>query len=146
MKTTLAKNAAAKINEHETIFIDGGSTMFELAKLLIGKDVMIISNNILLKEIGLKHLVLLDGKLNEKALINLSDETFTELATLKFDKAFFGFSSFRNNKFFTSSELEAKFKRKVIDNAAESFAVGDIEKTFSGDEFVFANDKEVSLI
>lgn len=146
MKTLLAAKASQKINEHETIFIDGGSTMFELAKLVADKNVTIVSNNVLLKQLNLKSFVLLKGELNNQAMINLSDETFLALDKFKFDKAFFGFSSFKKNKFFTSSEIEAKFKRKVIDNAVESFAVGDIEKSFKGDEFAFANEKEVSLI
>lgn len=146
IKITLAKAALKEINDNSVIFLDGGSTMFELAKLLNGRKVTIITNNVLLKTLPLKHLILLPGTLLEKQQINLSTETFEQLTKYKIDKAFFGFSLCNNQGFYTSSFEEANFKKQVIALANKSFAIGDKNKKSNSENFLFADQNKIKLI
>ncbi|MBS2968719.1 DeoR/GlpR transcriptional regulator [Metabacillus sp. KIGAM252] len=45
-KKQAAKAAAERIEEEDTVFLDGGSTMLELAKLLIHRKITVITNDI----------------------------------------------------------------------------------------------------
>ncbi|KZZ83095.1 DeoR/GlpR family DNA-binding transcription regulator [Bacillus sp. SJS] len=45
-KKLAAKAAAERIEEEDTIFLDGGSTMLELAKLLIHRKITVLTNDI----------------------------------------------------------------------------------------------------
>ncbi|MTH53041.1 DeoR family transcriptional regulator [Bacillus mangrovi] len=45
-KKEAAQAAAARIEENDTVFLDGGSTMLELAKLLHGKKLTVVTNDL----------------------------------------------------------------------------------------------------
>lgn len=145
-KELIAQAAYNNIFDGDIVFLDGGSTMVELAKLLLNKDVTIISNNALLKVIPLKKLILLPGKLLIPQNIRLSTETLNELSNYKFDKAFFGFSKIDKEGFYTSRIDEVAFKQKVLSLSNQNFAIGETNKKPAEENFLYAPSGKLRLI
>ncbi len=139
----MALIASKQIKVKDKVYLDAGLTCFELAKIIIDKDIVIFTNSVLIQNLHAKNVVVLKGKLNQAINAYASRETIDELSTLKFDKSFFGFSSFDKNNFYTSSAFEAKIKQAAIANSKVSFVIGNINKKFDGQEFAYASQDKV---
>jgi len=133
-KKKIAKSAKKFINEGDIIYIGGGTTTLELAKVLLDiKNLVVFTNaiNILLElvnnsEIKIK---LVGGNFRRKTLSMVGQEAITYLDRYNFDKAFIGVNGISIGEGFTTpNELEAIVDGKVVGKSKETFILADESK------------------
>ena len=133
-KKKIAQIAKRFINEGDIIYISGGTTTLELAKILFDvKDLVVFTNaiNILLElvnnsEIRVK---LVGGDFRKKTFSMVGQEAINFLDRYNFDKAFVGVNGVSIGEGFTTpNELEAILDGEVIKRSKESFILADETK------------------
>jgi len=133
-KKKIAQIAKRFINEGDNIYISGGTTTLELAKILFDiKDLMVFTNaiNILLEiannsDIDIK---LVGGDFRRKTFSAVGQEAINYLDGYNFDKAFLGVNGISVNEGFTTpNEFEALVDGEVIKRSKETFVLADETK------------------
>jgi len=158
-KTRIAAVAAAMIGAGNTIFLDGGSTVLQLARLLADRsDITVVTNSLRasteLSGRGPK-LILAGGQLRRLSQTVVGPLSAELLNTLNFDKAFMGTIGISIEKGLTTTDPDEAFtKRQVLSHAAEVILLADSNKlgrvSFSrfgsaGDIDVLITDKQANL-
>lgn len=131
-KDMLAKYAASLVQNGDCIFLDAGTSTFEIVKYLINKDVLVVTT-------GLNHInALVDNnikcymiggnvKLNTKAIVG--SHAIKCLSKFKFDKCFIGTNGIDLKNGFTTPDCEeASIKECAIENSKTSFILADNSK------------------
>ena len=133
-KKKIAQIAKRFINEGDIIYISGGTTTLELAKILFDvKDLVVFTNaiNILLElvnnsEIRVK---LVGGDFRKKTFSMVGQEAINFLDRYNFNKAFVGVNGISMVEGFTTpNELEAIVDGEVIKRSKEAFILADETK------------------
>jgi len=133
-KKKIAQIAKRFINEGDIIYISGGTTTLELAKILFDiKDLIVFTNaiNILLElanNSGIE-IKLVGGDFRKKTFSMVGQEAINYLDRYNFDKAFVGVNGISVSEGFTTpNELEAIVDGEVIKRSKESFILADETK------------------
>lgn len=133
-KKKIAQIAKRFINEGDIIYISGGTTTLELAKILFDvKDLIVFTNaiNILLElvnnsEINIK---LVGGDFRRRTFSTIGQEAINYLAKYNFNKAFIGVNGISTGEGFTTpNELEAVVDGEVVRKSKETFILADESK------------------
>jgi len=133
-KKKIAQIAKRYINEGDIIYISGGTTTLELAKILFDvKDLVVFTNaiNILLElvnnsEIRIK---LVGGDFRKRTFSMVGQDAINFLDRYNFDKSFVGVNGISIDEGFTTpNELEALVDGEVIKRSRESFILADETK------------------
>ncbi|MFC6276851.1 DeoR/GlpR family DNA-binding transcription regulator [Psittacicella hinzii] len=136
MKAKIAKHAVEYINDYETILLDSGTTMFDLAMEISKKQwqrLTIITTslpiaNLLSKQVGID-LVLLGGHYRRKSHSFTGALTEKLLSSLRFSKLFVGADGYHHQHGITTlSEKEASLNRLMLSMASEVFVLCDHTK------------------
>lgn len=149
-KNILAKYASELINDGDCIFIDAGTTTYEIIKYLANKNVFVVTN-------GLNHINALvennidcymiggNVKLTTKAIIG--SHALNCLNKFKFDKSFIETNGVDLESGFTTPDCEeASIKECAINNSKKAFILADSSK-FGYVSFVkFAKLSDCSII
>ncbi|MBA7509422.1 HTH-type transcriptional repressor GlcR [subsurface metagenome] len=133
-KKKIAQIAKRFINEGNIIYISGGTTTLELAKILFDiKDLIVFTNaiNILLElanNSGIE-IKLVGGDFRKKTFSMVGQEAINYLDRYNFDKAFVGVNGISVSEGFTTpNELEAIVDGEVIKRSKEAFILADETK------------------
>lgn len=132
-KRRIAEGASQMICDHDTIYLDGGSTVLTLARMLeVRKDLTIVTNSLmaasLLQESG-HHLFLTGGEFRGISRTLVGPLTASILETLTFDKAFMGTIGFSLETGMTTTDAnEAYTKRLAMQRSREVFLLADHSK------------------
>lgn len=133
-KKKIARIAKRFIEEGDIIYISGGTTTLELAKILFDiKDLIIFTNaiNILLEvanNSGIK-IKLVGGDFRKKTFSMVGQEAINYLDRYNFNKAFVGVNGISVNEGFTTpNELEAIVDGEIIRRSKEVFILADETK------------------
>ena len=133
-KKKIAQIAKRFINEGDIIYISGGTTTLELAKILFDiKDLIVFTNaiNILLElanNSGIE-IKLVGGDFRKKTFSMVGQEAINYLDRYNFDKAFVGVNGVSVDEGFTTpNELEAIVDGEVIKRSKEAFILADETK------------------
>jgi len=133
-KKKIAQIAKRFINEGDIIYISGGTTTLELAKILFDvKDLVVFTNaiNILLElanNSGIE-IKLVGGDFRKKTFSMVGQEAINYLDRYNFDKAFVGVNGVSVDEGFTTpNELEAIVDGEVIRRSKEAFILADETK------------------
>ena len=148
-KNILAKYAASLIEDGECIFLDAGTSTYEIIKYLRNKDILVVTT-------GLNHIdALVDNdircymiggnvKLNTKAIVG--SHAIKYLNKFRFDKCFIGTNGIDLKAGFTTPDCEeASIKSCAIDNSKISFVLADNSK-FNEISFVKFSELEKCII
>ena len=149
-KDALAKYAASLVQDGECIFLDAGTSTYELIKYLHNKDILVVTT-------GLNHIdALVDNdiqcymvggnvKLTTKAIVG--SHSIKCLSKFRFDKCFIGTNGVDLNGGFTTPDCEeASMKECAIANSKMAFVLADDSK-FDEVSFVkFAELNECIII
>lgn len=131
-KETIAKCAAAFVNDGDSIYLDSGSTTLEMVKYLKNKKITIVTTNALISSaLQGTHLkcYLLGGELNIATASIFG--TTTNMALMKnfFNKAFIGASGFSERAGVSTPDVrEAEKKQIVRENSEETYVLADSSK------------------
>lgn len=148
-KQQIAKYAATLVEDGDSIYLDAGSTTFEMIKYLQNRNIVIVTN-------GLLHLgALLEqeiptymiggyAKSTTKAIIGSG--ALASLEQYRFDKCFLGVNGIHPLLGYTTPDQEeANVKRKAINLSRETFVLAD-ETKFSEVAFAKVADLHESSI
>lgn len=133
-KKKIAQIAKRFINEGDIIYISGGTTTLELAKILFDvKNLTVFTNaiNILLElvnnsEINVK---LVGGDFRRRTFSTVGQEAINYLDKYNFKKAFIGVNGVSTGEGFTTpNELEAVVDDEVVRKSKETFILADKSK------------------
>ncbi len=133
-KKKIAQITKRFINEGDIIFISGGTTTLELAKILFDiKNLIVFTNaiNILLELVNNSgiEIKLVGGNFRKKTFSMVGQEAINYLNRYNFDKAFMGVSGISVSEGFTTpNELEAIVDGGVIKRSKEAFILADETK------------------
>ena len=133
-KKKIAQIAKRFINEGDIIYISGGTTTLELAKILFDiKDLIVFTNaiNILLELVNNSgiEIKLVGGDFRKKTFSMVGQEAINYLDRYNFDKAFVGVNGISVSEGFTTpNELEAIVDGEVIKRSKEVFILADETK------------------
>ena len=133
-KKKIAQITKRFINEGDIIYISGGTTTLELAKILFDiKDLIVFTNaiNILLElanNSGIE-IKLVGGDFRKKTFSMVGQEAINYLDRYNFDKAFVGVNGISINEGFTTPNgLEAILDGEAIRRSKEAFILADETK------------------
>lgn len=131
-KKLIAKRAVDEISDHESIYIDSGSSNSLLLDQLLDRNITIYTTNTTIFNITreIKAAVILLGGLYNPAISSLSG-TLTEnnLRDLYFDRAFLGVNGVDDEKGITTPNIaEATKKRLIKANAKQTYLLCDSSK------------------
>lgn len=133
-KRKIAQIAKRFINEGDIIYISGGTTTLELAKILFDVENLIVFTNainILLELINNSsiRIKLVGGDFRKRTFSMVGQEAINFLDRYNFDKAFVGVNGISTDEGFTTpNELEAVVDRQVIKRSKEAFILADETK------------------
>lgn len=124
VKKLLAAAAEKMIEEGDTIILDAGTTTCQLAKLIIRRNLTVVTNDLeiarLLAESQTVTTIMLGGMIRASVNCTIGGPALKMLDELSVDRAFMGTNSFSFSKGATTPNLEqAAVKRAMIGCAAE---------------------------
>ena len=133
-KHCIAKEAIGHIEPKSTIFLDAGTTMFELANLITQNDLTIITNDIRIAQ----HLMLTDnqviflgGQILKETGSTTDSQAQAALQNFNIDIAFIGTSGVDKDLNLCTPEINRmRMKQLAIENAAKRILVTDHSKFF----------------
>ncbi len=136
-KRRIAKRALAFIGENDTVYLDSGTTTFELAKLLctFPKPVSVVTNDLniaLLLADSPVDVTVTGGNVQKKtqSIMGRASEEF--LKQFRFSRAFLGGTSVDYDfNLFSPSYEKAFLKKMILELSAQSYLLVDSSKFFS---------------
>ncbi len=148
-KKLIAGLAVTQINEGDCIYLDAGSTTFEMIPLLKGLDVTVVTNGLMHVEALFENEVtayLIGGKMkgHTKALIgSMASES---LKNYRFDKCFIGANGIHPQFGYTTPDPEEAFVKKTAISISEKvFIIADYSK-FGETSFAKIGEIEEAII
>jgi DeoR family fructose operon transcriptional repressor len=143
-KRAIAAAAASHIATGDTIYLDGGSTILELARLLVGRDDITVVTNSMRAASELSgrgpRLVVIGGELRRRSQTIVGPLTRATLQSLHLDRAFMGtmgltldegLSTTDHNEAFTKELVMARSREVLL--LADSSKIGEVSFAHSGD-------------
>jgi len=132
-KRRIAETAATYIKPNDTIYLDGGSTVLELARLLKDRSNITIVTNSLRAAVELAgrgpRLILVGGELRRLAQTTVGPLTRFMIQELHVDKAFMGTIGLTIEEgLITTDPTEAYTKELVMEHAREVILLADSSK------------------
>lgn len=132
-KTKIAEAAAGYIQNGDTIMLMGTTINQLLLPYLQHKNILIVTNSILIAEKTLTfpnlEVIILGGKIKSHRGNILDITSLSSLRTFYFDKCFLGAAGIHSEKGITTAGLDsATFTKAVIDCSKESFVLADYSK------------------
>jgi DeoR family transcriptional regulator, fructose operon transcriptional repressor len=148
-KISISKYAASLINDGDSIYLDAGTTTFEMINFIDKKDIVVVTN-------GLKHIdalverdiesYILGGKIRAKTKAVTGTDAVKSLEKYRFDKAFIGINGIHFEFGYTTPNLEeAILKQTAIKLSREPFVIAD-ESKFDEAAFVKVADLNKATI
>lgn len=132
-KTNIGKIAASMIKDGDTIILDSGTTIMEIARLITAKNVTVITNSIdVAAELSHKEhveLIITGGTLRTTTRAMVGHITETALKNFRVDKAFIGANGISLDEGLTTPNfIEAQTKKAMINAANKVIVVADSTK------------------
>ncbi|MCH3965017.1 MAG: DeoR/GlpR family DNA-binding transcription regulator [Clostridium sp.] len=149
-KRKIAEFAASCVDDGDCIYIDAGTSTFEMIRYLKGREIVIVTN-------GLKHInavtenningYILGGSIKNRTGAVIGADALGNLQKFRFDKCFMGMNGIHLEYGFTTPDSEeAALKTCVIKHSRQSYVLAD-ESKFGEVSFVKVADlKEADII
>ncbi|WP_392450032.1 DeoR/GlpR family DNA-binding transcription regulator [Staphylococcus massiliensis] len=148
-KTDIGKLAAEQIQDGDFIFIDAGTTTYEMISCINAKDVVVVTNGVThveaLTQKGIKTF-LLGGEVKHTTLATIGDRAVDTLRKYRFSKVFLGMNGFDyDNGFTTPDDKEALIKSTAIELGFQHYILVDHSK-YNDVHFAHVNLKSNSYV
>jgi DeoR/GlpR family transcriptional regulator of sugar metabolism len=131
-KRAIAQRAAELIEDSDTVLLDGGSTTYEVAQLLIGRPLQVVTNSLpvanLLASNALSDLVLLGGYVYPRTGVMLGPYTVSMLSEINVRRTVMSVAGATQRGFYNSNLLLVETEQAMIDSADEVIVVADSSK------------------
>ena len=131
-KRQIAVAASRLIEDGDTILLDGGSTTYELAQLLVGRPLQVVTNSLPVANLFASSenadLVLVGGYVHAKTGVSLGPYANQMLAGLNVRRAVLSVAGINERGFFNSNLLLVETERAMMTRADEVIVVADSTK------------------
>lgn len=131
-KRRIAVEASRLIDDNDTILLDGGSTTYELAQLLVGRPLQVVTNSLpvanLFTASDRADLVLIGGYVHSKSGVSLGPYANTMLDSLNVRRAVLSVAGVNERGYYNSNLLLVETERAMIAAADEVIVVADSTK------------------
>ena len=131
-KRRIAAAAARLIEDNDTVLLDGGSTTYELAQLLVGRPLQVVTNSLpvanLFSSSDLTKLVLIGGKVDSRAGVTIGPFANQMLETLNGRRAVLSVAGINERGAYNSDLLLVETERVMMARAEEVIVVADSTK------------------
>jgi DeoR/GlpR family transcriptional regulator of sugar metabolism len=131
-KRQIALSASRLIEDNETILLDGGSTAYELAQLLVGRPLQVVTNSLpvanLFTSSDNADLVLLGGYVHARTGVTIGPYTNQMLAGLNVRRAVLSVAGINERGTYNSNLLLVETERAMMQCAEEVMIVADSTK------------------
>lgn len=131
-KRRIAEAAARLIEDGETLLIDGGSTAYELARLLVGRPLQVVTNSLpvatLFTSSDSGDLIFVGGYVHTRTGVSLGPYANEMLKKLRVRRAFVSVAGVKEEGFYNSNLLLVETERAMIAAADEVIVLADSTK------------------
>jgi DeoR family transcriptional regulator, fructose operon transcriptional repressor len=131
-KRAIARATVARIHDGDTILLDGGTTTLEVARLLVGRSVQIVTNSLPIANLFAASrdtdLVLLGGYIYPKTGVALGPMTIRMMEDVHVHQVVMSVGGICNKGFFNSNLLLVETERQMMRCADEVVVVADHTK------------------
>jgi len=131
-KRQIAAAASRLIDDNDTILLDGGSTTYELAQLLVGRPLQVVTNSLpvanLFTSSGNADLVFVGGYVHAKTGVSIGPYANQMLAGLNVRRAVLSVAGINERGTFNSNLLLVETERAMIASAEQVIVVADSTK------------------
>src|SRR5205814_2462951 len=128
-KRQIAVAASGLIDDNDTILLDGGSTTYELAQLLVGRPLQVVTNSLpvanLFMSSEVAELVIVGGYVHTRTGVSLGPYADRMLAELNVRKAVLSVAGANDRGYFNSNLLLVETERAMMKAADEVIIVAD---------------------
>jgi DeoR/GlpR family transcriptional regulator of sugar metabolism len=131
-KREIAQKAATLIEDGDTLLLDGGTTAYEVAHLLVGRPLQIVTNSLpvanLFASNATTDLVMLGGYIYPRTGVALGPYANEMLAHLNVRKTVLSVAGINDRGFYNSNLLLVETERAMMQAADEVIVVADSTK------------------
>ncbi|MBM3999046.1 MAG: DeoR/GlpR transcriptional regulator [Planctomycetes bacterium] len=131
-KRAIARAAAQLIEDGDTVLLDGGSTTYELARLLVGRPLQVVTNSLpvasLFTSSDRSDLVFVGGYVHARTGVTLGPYANAMLAELNVRRAILSVAGVNVRGYFNSNLLLVETERAMMRSADEVVVVADSSK------------------
>lgn len=131
-KKRIAARAAELIEEGETLLLDGGSTTYELAQLLVGRSLQVVTNSLpvanLIMSSPTAKLVVIGGDVDSATGVTRGPFANKMLELLNVRRAVISVGGIHDNGYYNSDALLVETERAMMRAADEVIVVADSTK------------------
>ncbi|GAA0372518.1 DeoR/GlpR family DNA-binding transcription regulator [Alkalibacterium iburiense] len=131
-KKRIATYASTLIKDKEVIFLDAGTTTYEMIPFLKGKDITVVTNGVPHALSLSEHripTILIGGRIKQNTRAIIGPIAEKQLEQFHFSKAFLGMNGVDLTYGLTTTDVEeASIKNKAMNQANQSFVLADHSK------------------
>ena len=131
-KRAIARRAAELIEDGDTLLLDGGSTTYEVARLLVGRPLQVVTNSMPVANLFASSadgdLVLIGGNVHLRTGVTMGPYANAMLADLNVRRTLISVAAVGDRGFYNSNILQVETQRAMIDASDESIVVADSTK------------------
>jgi DeoR/GlpR family transcriptional regulator of sugar metabolism len=131
-KKAIASAAARLVDDSDTLLLDGGSTTYELARLLVGRPLQVITNSLpvanLFSAAPNAELVVIGGYLHARTGAIFGEYADRMLATLRVGKAVISAAAINERGLDNNNHMLASTQRAMVEAAEQVVVVADSTK------------------
>lgn len=131
-KRAVAARAAQLIQDGDTLLLDGGTTTYEVARLLAGRPLQVVTNSLPVANLfasgSATDLVLVGGYVYPRTGVSLGPYANQMLATLNVRRTILSVAGINDRGFYNSNLLLVETERAMLEAAEEVIVVADSTK------------------
>lgn len=131
-KRAIAQAALTLVSDGDTLLLDGGTTTYELAQLLVGRTLQIVTNSLpvanLFASNGAADLVLVGGYVYPRTGVSLGPIANQMLATVSARRTVLSVAAINDRGFYNSNVLLVETEQAMLRAADEVIVVADSTK------------------
>jgi DeoR/GlpR family transcriptional regulator of sugar metabolism len=130
-KRQIALEASRLIDDNDTVLLDGGSTTYELARLLVGRPLQVVTNSLPVASLfttSESDLVLIGGYVHSKTGVSLGPYANRMLESLNVRRAVLSVAGINERGGYNSNLLLVETERAMMNAAEEVIVVADSTK------------------
>ncbi len=131
-KKAIARKAVELIQPGDSVLLDGGSTTYEVARLLVGLPVHVVTNSLpvanLFASSPISDLVFLGGSICPRSGVSQGPLANAMIGSLRVRKAILSVAAINEQGFFNNNVLLVETERRMMEVADEVIVVADSSK------------------
>lgn len=149
-KKAIARSAAQLVEPNDVIYLDAGSTTYEMLPFILRTDIRIVTNSIVHAHYLAQHqipAIMIGGRLKLSTQAIIGSESIKQLGQYHFSKAFMGMNGVHHQYGFTTpDEEEATVKATAMRQSSQCFVLADHSKFEALSFSKVANLEEAKII